>query len=82
MDRANLVGYSFCRGKNDYKAGGTFCRSFLPPKIKCCSSIEKLGVIEYQKTFQRFNDNERLLDRSQCFKLIESESMSAMLLKS
>ena len=41
-----------------------------------------MGIIEYHRTFQRFNDNKRLLDWSQCFKLIETETMSAMLPKS
>ena len=82
LDKANLVGKSLCQGKNDYKTGGIFYGLFLAPKIKYCLTIDEYGIIKEHKTFKGFNDSKRLLDRSQYFKMIEGEKISAMLPRS
>ena len=82
LDKANLVGEKLCQGKNDYKTGGIFYGLFLAPKIKYCLTIDDYGIIKEHKTFKGFNDSKRLLDRSQYFKMIEGEKISAMLPKS
>ena len=64
LDEANLVGEELCQGKNDYKTGGIFYGLFLAPKIKYCLTIVDYGIIREHKTFKRFNDSKRLLDRS------------------
>ena len=82
LDKANLVGDGLCQGKNDYKTGGIFYGLFLAPKMKYCSTIDDYGIIQENKTFKRFNDSKRLLDRSQYFKMIEGKKISAMLPRS
>ena len=77
-----MVGEDLCQGKNDYKTGGIFYGLFLDPKSKCCLTIDEYGIIKEQKTFKGFNDSKRLLDRSQYFKMIEGEKISAMLTRS
>ena len=82
LDKANLVGEGLCQGKNDYKTGGIFYGLFLAPKIKYCLTIDEYGFIKEHKTFKGFNDSKRLLDRSQYFKRIQGEKISAMLPRS
>ena len=65
LDKANLVGEGLCRGKNNYKTGGTFYGLFLAPKRKYCLPIDDYGIIQEHKTFKVFKDSKRLLDRSQ-----------------
>ena len=67
LDKAKLIGEELCRGKDDYKSGGVFHGLFLAPKMKYCSSIDKYGIIEEQKTFKGLNDSKTLLFRSQFF---------------
>ena len=69
MDKANLFGDGLCQSKNDYKTGGIFYSLFLAPKRKYCLTIDDYGIIQEHETFRGFNDRERLLDRSQYFKL-------------
>ena len=78
LEKANLVEELF-QGKNDYKTGGIFYGLFLAPKIKYCLTIDDYGIIQEHKTFKRFNDSKRLLDRSQYFEMIEGKKMSALL---
>ena len=73
LDKAKLVGEELCRGKSDYKTGGIFYGLFLAPNIKFCLTIDKYGNIQEHKTFKGFNDNKRLIDRSQYFKMIEGK---------
>ena len=82
LDKANLVGDNLCQGKNDYEAGGIFYGLYLAPQIKYCLTIDEYGIIKEHKTFKGFNDSKRLLDRSQFFKMKESEKISAMLKRS
>ena len=82
LDKANLVGDELCQDKNDYKTGGIFYGLFLAPKIKYCLTIDDYGIIKEHKTFKGFNDRERLLDRSQYFKMKEGKKISAMLPRS
>ena len=82
LDKANLVGHELCQGKNDYKTGGIFYGLILAPKIKYCLTIDDYGIVQEHKTFKGFNDSKRLLDRSQYFKMIEGEKVSAMLPRS
>ena len=78
LDKANLVGENLCQGKNDYKTGGVFYGLFLAPKIKYVLTINEFGILQEHKTFKGFN-SKRLLDRSQYFKMIEGEKLSAIL---
>ena len=64
LDKANIVGEGLCQGKNDYKTGGNFYGLFLAPKIKYVPTINEFGILQEHKGFKRFNDSERLLDRS------------------
>ena len=82
LDKANLVEEGLCQGKNDYKTGGIFYGLFLVPKVKCCLTIDDYCIIQEHKTFKAFNDSKRFLDRSQYFKMIEGEKISALLPKS
>ena len=82
LGKANIVGGGLCRGKNDCETGGNFYGLFLSPKIKYCLTIDDSGIIQEHKTFKGFNDSNRLLDRSQNYKLIEGEKISAMLPRS
>ena len=80
LDKTNLV-EELCQGKNDYKSGGIFYGLFSAPIIKHRLTIDNYGIIQEHKTFKRFNDSNRLLDRSQHFKMIEVKKVSAMLPK-
>ena len=82
LDKANLVGEELCQSKNDYETGGIYYGLFLAPKINYCLTIDGYGIIQEHKTFKGFNDSKRLLDRSQYFKMIEGETISAMLSRS
>ena len=79
LDKAGLVADIFCQGKNDYKSRGIFYGLFLARKIKNCLTIDSYNIIQEHKTFKGLNNIERLLDRSQYFKMIEGEKISAML---
>ena len=59
-----------------------FAIVFLASKIKYCLTIDKFGIIQEHKTFTGINVSKRLLDRSQNFKMIPGEKISAMLPKS
>ena len=50
--------------------------------IKYCLSVKGFGNIQEHKTFKGFNDNKRLLDRSQYFDKSAGNKISAMLPKS
>ena len=82
LDKANLVGEELCQGKNDYKTGCIFYGLFLAPKINYCLTLDDYGIIQEHKTFKGFNDSKRLLDRSQYFRMVEGEKISAMLPRS
>ena len=82
LNKAKLVGKNLCLGKNDYETGGIFYGVFLAPKIKYVLTINELGVIEQHMTSTGFNDIKRLLDRSQCFNMLEGKKISAMLTRS
>ena len=82
VDKTKLVGEELCRGKIDYKSGGVFYSLFLiAPNLKYCLTIGKFGIVQEHKTFTEFNDSERLLDGSHCFKMIEVKKTSALLPK-
>ena len=82
LDKTNLVGEGLCQGKNDYKTGGIFYGLFLALKVKYCLTIDGYGIIQEHKTFKGFTASKRLLDRSQYFKMIEGQKISALLPKS
>ena len=82
LHKANLVEEKLCQVKNDYKPGGIFYGLFLAPKMKCCLTIDEFGIVQEHKLFKGFNDNKKLLDRSQYFEMIEGKKVSALLLKS
>ena len=82
IDNANLVGKSFCEGRNDYETGGIFRGLFLAPKIKYLLTIDEFGFIQQHMTFEGFNDSKRLLDRSHYFDMLEVKKISAMLSRS
>ena len=82
LDKANLVGKNLCQGKIDYETGGIFYGLFLAQKIKFYLSIDEYDIIQRHMTFRGFNYSERLLNRSQNFKMIEERKISAMLLRS
>ena len=44
--------------------------------------MDEYGIIQEHKTFKGFNDNKRLLDQSQYFRMIEGKKVSALLPKS
>ena len=82
LDKAKLGGKGLCQGKNDLHSGSIFYGLFLVPKTKYVLTKNEYGVIRENKTCKRFNDSGQLLDRSQNFKMIEVEKISAMLPKS
>ena len=82
LDKANLVGDELCQGKNDCETGGIFYGLYLAPKIKYCLTIDDYGIIQEHKTFKGFKNSNRLLDRSQNFKMKEGKKISAMLPRS
>ena len=45
-------------------------------------NVNECGVMQENKTFKRFNDSKRLLDRSQYFKVIKDKKVSALVPKS
>ena len=63
LDKAGLVDKNLFESKNDYKNGGIFYGLFLAPKRKFCSTINKHGVIDEQKTFKEFTNVNDNLDR-------------------
>ena len=69
LDKTELVREETCQNKNDYKTGGIFYVLFLAPKIKFCLTIDNYGYVQEQKTFEKINNNERLLDRSHYFEM-------------
>ena len=73
LHKANLVGEELCQGKKGYKTGGMFYGLFLAPKVKYCLTIDNYDIKQEHKMFKGFNDSNRLLDRSQYFKMIEGE---------
>ena len=75
LDKAKLVGSNLCQGKNDEESGGVSYSLFIAPKIKNCLTINEFGIIEELKTFERFIDSKRLLDRSQSLKMIEGKKI-------
>ena len=79
--KANLVGEGLCQGKNDYKMGGIFYGLFSVPKRNYCLTIDKYDIIQEHKVFKGFKDSKRLLDRSQCFKMIEGKKYLLCYLK-
>ena len=52
---------------------------FLAPKIKYCLTIDEYGVIEEHITFMGLTDSKRLLDRSQCLKMLKDKTIYAKL---
>ena len=82
LNEANLVGGNVYQDKSDYTSGGNFDGLFLSPKVKHCLSVHKYGLIQQHFTFEGFNVNKRLLDRSQNFKILESEKVTVMSTKS
>ena len=50
--------------------------------MKYCLTIDDYGTRQEHKIFEGFNDSKRLLDRSQYFKMLEDEKISALLPKS
>ena len=78
LGKAGLVRSNLCEGKNDYKSAGIFYCLFLAAKVKHCLTIDEFDIIEEQKTFKRFNDSKRLIDRSQYFNTIDDKQLSTM----
>ena len=73
LDKANLVGNRFSLGKNGFETGVIFYGLFIAPKVYYCLVIVEVGIVQEHKTFKKFNDRKRLLDRSQYFKMIEGK---------
>ena len=82
MDKAGLRGDNLCQGKNDYKSGGIFYGLFLAPKLNYCLIVDKFGLSQEHRIFKGFIDSKRLLDRCQCFKMVDGENILAILPRS
>ena len=82
MDKAILVGFNLCPGKNGYISRRIFYSLFLAPKIKYCLTKDDFGIMQEHKTFKGFNVSKRPLHRSQNFKKIEGKKISAIFHKS
>ena len=82
LDKASLIGKRFCQGKNDLQSGSIFYGFYLAPEIKYVLTENEYGVIQENKTSKGFNDSNRLLERSQYFKMREGKKVSALLPKS
>ena len=67
------------QGKNDYDSGGIFYGIFLAPKIKYCLTFNEFGFVTEHETLIGFNGSKRLLNRSQYFRILGGEKVSAML---
>ena len=76
LDKAGLVGSSFCPGKNDWKTGGIFYGMFLAAKVKYCLTSTEFRFMEEHKPFKNFNDSKRLLNCSQYFNMFEAKKIS------
>ena len=46
LEKAILVREELYQFKKDYKTGGIFYGLFLAPKIKYCSTIDKIGIVQ------------------------------------
>ena len=77
LQKAGLVGKNLLQGKTDYKDGGIFYGLFLAPKIKCCLTINKYGVINEHKTFKGFKDVSDKLNRKEYFKMADGDKLVA-----
>ena len=55
---------------------------FLATKTNYVLTINEFSIIQQVMTFKGFNDNKRLLDRSQYFDRLEGKKISAMLPRS
>ena len=65
LDKTSLVGDKLGQGKFVYESGDIFYGLFLSPKIKYCSTIDKISIIKEGKRFGQFIDCKRLFNRSQ-----------------
>ena len=54
---------NYISAKNDFQSGFIFYGLYLAPK-KYVLNVNECGVMQENKTFKRFNDSKRLLDRS------------------
>ena len=77
LNKANLV-EELCRRKIDYTTGSIFFGIFLAPIINICLTIDNFSIIQKHKIFKGLNDSNRLLDRSQKFKMIEGKKLSPL----
>ena len=68
-------------GKIDYETGGILFSLLLAPK-KYCLTINNCGKIQEHKSFKGFSVSKRLLNCSECFKVIENKKISAIISKS
>ena len=50
---------------------------FLAPKIKCCLTINKYGVIDEHKTFKGFTNVSDNLDRKEYFNMVDGDNLIA-----
>ena len=50
---------------------------FLAPKMKYCSTINKFGIIDEQKTFKAFTNVSDNLDRNEYFKMADGGKLVA-----
>ena len=82
LNEAKLVGRGLCRGINDYGDGQVISYAlFLAPKIKFILTIDKYGIIQAHKTFKRYSDSKRLLDRVHFFKKVDEKKIELSYLR-
>ena len=70
-----MIGKALLPGKNNYKDDGIFHGLFLAPKIKCCLTIVKYGVMDDYKTFEGFTNVSENLDRKEYFKMFDGDKL-------
>ena len=74
LEKAGSVGSSLCHGYNDCKSG-----LYLSSAKQYRLTVFECGIIEEPKTFRRFTDSKRQLDRSQFFNMKKCKKTSALL---
>ena len=75
LNRVGSIGNNIIAREKEYKNGGIFDALFLAPKSKYCITFDKNCIFDERKTFKRFTDVSKKLEKKENFRFLNGNKL-------